>query len=215
MELIKKTVLRVMTTGTTTGCTGGSCVVIIPDTGITYYFNININGVAENIGFFNAYDFSGVTGTTITPTFITITGGSSSRLSELRKYVVSGTTAQIYVTGGNWTTDGVDLGQTSGSTYVYYLGGIQYTDLLTGFTSGTTFTFTGQGYSNPEFINKPIYQDPNKEIIISNPKILDDVFIVRQELSAFDKNYRLEYVRTLNDLETYAGGAFFNIINNT
>jgi hypothetical protein len=55
----------------------------------------------------------------------------------------------------------------------------------------------------------------NKENIISNPKIYNDVFIVRQEVSAFDGNYRLEYIRTLVDLTTYAGGNFFNIVNNT
>jgi hypothetical protein len=144
-----------------------------------------------------------------------VTGSSSSRLTELRKYIVSGTTAQIYVTGGNLLTDGVDLGQTTSNKFVYFLGGIKYTDILTGDTSGTTFSFTGQGYSGPDFITAPIYKNPNKENIISNPKIYDDVFIVRQELSAFDQNYRLEYIQSLVDLTTYAGGNFFNIVNNT
>src|ERR1035437_2295855 len=72
------------------------------------------------------------------------------------------------------------------------------------------------GYTNnPNFVIKPIYQKPNKENIISNPKISNDVFIIRQELPAFDGNYRLEYIRKLVDLETYAAGKFFNIINNT
>jgi hypothetical protein len=34
-------------------------------------------------------------------------------------------------------------------------------------------------------------------------------------LSAFDQNYRLEYIQSLVDLTTYAGGNFFNIVNNT
>jgi len=50
---------------------------------------------------------------------------------------------------------------------------------------------------------------------VSNPKINDDVFIVRQELSAFDSNYKLEFIRNLVDLTSYAGGNFFNIVNNT
>ena len=58
-------------------------------------------------------------------------------------------------------------------------------------------------------------KEVNKKNIISNPKINDDVFISRQQLSAFDKNYRLEYINNLSDLETYAGGNFFNIVNNT
>ena len=55
----------------------------------------------------------------------------------------------------------------------------------------------------------------NKENIISNPEIANDVFIDRQEISAFDQNYRLEYIGSLVDLTTYAGGGFFNIVNNT
>lgn len=146
-----------------------------------------------------------------------VTGSSSSRLSELRKYVVNVPFAQQYVSGGNLTTDGVDYPNSiSGVSVVYFLGGIRYVDLLTGSTSGTTFSFLAQGTGNTaNFINAPIYQDPNKENIISNPKIYDDVFIVRQEVSAFDKNYRLEYIRNLVDLKTYAAGSFFNIVNNT
>ena len=146
-----------------------------------------------------------------------VTGSSSSRLTELRKYVVTNVFSNQYVGGGNLTTDGVDYPNSiSGVSVVYFLGGIRYVDLLTGSTSGTTFSFLAEGTGNTaNFISAPIYQDPNKENIISNPKIYDDVFIVRQEVSAFDKNYRLEYVRNLVDLKTYAAGGFFNIVNNT
>lgn len=166
-------------------------------------------------GLATGYSTGYITGTTITPISYNVTGQSSSRLVELRKYVISGTTAQIYVTGGNLTTDGVDLAQTTSDMFVYFLGGIRYVDILSGIASGTTFSFIGQGFIDANFINKPIYKDMNKENIISNPKIYDDVFIIRQELSAFDKNYRLEYITNLVDLETYAGGNFFNIVNNT
>lgn len=149
----------------------------------------------------------------------TVTGTSSSRLTELRKYVISGTTAQIYVTGGTISTDGVNLVQSNVNQIVYYLGGIKYVDTYTGLTSGTSFTFNtlGTGNTNNFIQNYPYfyYKDPNKENIISNPKINDDVFIVRQEISAFDGNYRLEYIQSLVDLTTYAGGKFFNIVNNT
>jgi hypothetical protein len=262
MELIKRTIYRIMTTGTTTGCTG-TCRVIIPYSGTGFTYNINIGLVqnAEDIGFFNAYtidspyyfiqlsgatsaitkqniikfesvitggttlaasglviayDNGYITGTTITPTTINVTGQSSSRLIELRKYTITSIFANQYISGGTVIYDGVDyLNSVSGGSVTYYIGGIKYVDILTGNTSGTTFSFIGQGLSGPDFINKPIYKDPNKENIISNPKIYDDVFIVRQELSAFDKNYRLEYINNLVDLETYAGGGFFNIVNNT
>jgi len=149
-----------------------------------------------------------------------ITGTTeNSRLAELRKYTTSTVFANQYVSGGNWTTDGVDYNTSTGNTVVYYLGEpkcIKYVDYLTGVTSGTTFSFEGQGISEPNFITGGTYiKNPNKEKIISNPKIFDDVFIIRYDLSAFDKNYRLEYIRNLVDLTTYAGGKYFNIVNNT
>ena len=79
--------------------------------------------------------------------------------------------------------------------------------------TGTTFGFIPQNEGN--FIDEQYIKNPNKEKIISNPKIFDDVFITRDELSAFNKNYRLEYIRNLVDLTTYAGGKYFNIINNS
>jgi hypothetical protein len=215
MEFIKKTIQQIMTTGTTTGCTG-TCRVIIPDTGVTYNIKLLLSQELSDIGFFDAYDFSGFTGTTgITNTTYTVTGECTSRLSELRKYTISGFTSQ-YVSGGTYIVDGVDYSNSNENQIItYYLGGIKYVDILSGVTSGSTFTFTGLGLINPNFINKPTYKDPKKENIISNPKINNDVFIQRQELSAFDKNYRLEYIKNLVDLETYAGGKFFNIIKNT
>jgi hypothetical protein len=204
-----------MTTGTTTGCTG-TCRVIIPNTGTTYNFKILLNQETKNLGFFEAYPLSGVTGTTITYIPYVVTGECTSRLLELRKYTVTNIFSQQYFTGGTYGVDGVDVNVSIPNVFlVYYLGGIKYVDLMTGTTSGSTFNFTSQGYANPNFINKPIYKDPNKENIISNPNISNDVFIVRQELSAFDGNYRLEYIKKLVDLETYAAGSFFNIIKNT
>jgi hypothetical protein len=145
-----------------------------------------------------------------------VTGESSSRLSELRKYTVSSAFTDQYFSGGTYTVDGVDYYvSNTGTSITYYLGGIKYVDQLTGSTSGTTFRFTGLGITSPNFINVPIYKDPNKENIISNPKISNDVFIIRQELSAFENNYRLEHVKNLIDLETYAGGKYFNIVNNS
>jgi len=145
-----------------------------------------------------------------------VTGASSSRLSELRKYTITTVFANQYVTGGNFAVNGVDIiNSTPPETIIYYLGGIRYVDVTTGTTSGTTFSFIAQGTSSANFINTPIYKDPKKDNIISNPKINDDVFIIRQELSAFEKNYRLEYIKNLNDLTTYASGNFFKIVNNS
>lgn len=171
-----------------------------------------------------------------------VTGSSNSRLSELRKYVVTPIFVNQYIGGGNYNTDGVDYINTidPSKSIIYYLGGIKYIDVfgtktiyaldyndtdtfineinekfIIVYGTDTTFTFTALGTSSPDFINVPYYKDPNKENIVSYPKINDDVFIIRQELSAFDKNYRLEFIKNLVDLETYASGKFFNIVNNT
>jgi len=164
-----------------------------------------ISGTTDDV------DYVGFTG----GSFV-VTGESISRLSELRKYTVTTVFTNQYIGGGTYSSDGVDYGSSiSGVSIVYYIGGIRYVDILTGTTAKTTFDFISTGVLSPSFINAPIYKDPKKENIISNPKIGDDVFIVRQALSAFDNNYRLEQIKNLNELVTYAGGNFFNIVNNT
>ena len=208
MEVLNKTVYRIMTTGTTSG----GAFVIIPNTGVTYNFKINLIQETKDVGFQDVYDSTQI-GTTVSNTQYAITGTCVSRLSELRKYTVTDVFANQYVGGGSPTVDGVSYSASIGGIIVYYLGGIEFIDNI---AAGTTkFRFNTNGLSNPNFLNKPTFQNPNKENIISNPKINDDVFIVRQELSAFDKNYKLEYIKGLVDLETYAGGRFFNIVNNT
>jgi hypothetical protein len=81
MEILKKTIQRVMTTGTTTGCT--ECYVIIPDINIYYTLKVCLTQEAQDMGFFDAYTtgntvvegettLSGtLEGTTITPTVVT------------------------------------------------------------------------------------------------------------------------------------------------
>jgi hypothetical protein len=218
MELLKKKIHQITTTGTTTGCT--PCAVIIPDTTVNYYFNILLTAESHDIGFFDAY--TEISGSSINDSVSfyssqTVTGKSTSRLTELRKYTITSVFADQYINNGSPSSDGVDLYNTiPNEKIVYYLGGIRYVDILVdGVTKSTTFNFTSQGYNSPNFIDVPYYKNPNKENIISNPKIYDDVFIIRQELSAFDKNYRLEYIKNLVDLTTYAAGSFFNIVNNS
>jgi len=152
---------------------------------------------------------------------MTITGESTSRLSELEKYAKSSNFFDRYFSSTDITTDGVNQSASNTSSYpkvvVYYIGEIIYSDTKEDANSDwvTTFSFEGQGYSSPDFIDAPTYKDPNKENIIQNPKIENDVFIDREEMSAFQKNYNLEYIESLSELETYAAGKYFNIVNNT
>ena len=217
METVKKTIKLALTTGTTYNSSGQSIIVIIPDTGVTYNMSILMSNTILDWGFFDAYDFTGVTGTTLSPLIpYIVTGFSSSRLIELKKYVVTSNILDQYFQSTSPLIDGVNpiLSQVP-NKFVYYLGGITYDETVDESGSTTTFTFNGEGHQSANFINKPIYKDPNKENIIQNPKIESDVFIDREEISAFDKNYKLEYIENLVDLETFAAGSYFNIINNT
>lgn len=144
-----------------------------------------------------------------------VTGSSNTRLPELRNYKITSSWYNKYTTGGSPTQDGIVVGSSSASHIEYYIGGILYVDEIGVSGTTTTFSFTAKGTDSSDFVNLPYYKDPNESKIISNPKINDDVFIIREELSAFDKNYKLEYVSNMIDLITYAGGRYFNIINNT
>lgn len=53
MEVIKKTIKQAVTTGTTTGCTGTTCYVIIPDLTAVYNVNICIKQKVKDWGFFD------------------------------------------------------------------------------------------------------------------------------------------------------------------
>jgi len=148
-----------------------------------------------------------------------ITGESKSRLSELKKHAVNSSFFNRYELSNGSSTNGVDKNKSNLSAtpqkIVYYIDGIIYTDFVYENRTVTKFRFSGQGCNSPDFINKPIIKDLNKSNLISKPKVNSDVFIIRQELSAFKKNYKLKDIRNLNDLTTYAGGRFFNIVNNT
>lgn len=159
------------------------------------------------------------TTTTVAPVLY-ITGESKSRLSELKKYSITGDFFNRYSGSTGAVTDGVNESLSNISAYpqviVYYIGEITYTDYVYGDANDiTTFKFLGQGYSSPDFIDEPLVKHPDKSNIIQNPKVYNDVFIVRQEASAFDKNYKLKDVKSLIALKTYAGGRYFNIVSNT
>ncbi|MFW6219450.1 MAG: hypothetical protein ACOC33_01150 [bacterium] len=150
---------------------------------------------------------------------MTVTGFSSTRLNELKKYVITSDFLDKYKQSQGSLSNGIDVSQ---STYengngivVYHIDNITYYDHFeNGEIIKTTYRFTRQGYNSPDFIDFPIYKDPNKHNLTSNPKIDSDVFIDRQQISAFDKNYKLNFIKNLSDLTTYASGRYFNVVNN-
>lgn len=146
----------------------------------------------------------------------TVTGISSSRLVELRKYRISGDLSEIYFTSTSNVNDGVNISLSTGNIIVYYIGGITYTDQTVGGITTTTFTFESLGYSDTNnFVDLPIIKDENKENIIDKPEVENDVFIIRQSIPVFENQYRFNNIRSFAELQFYAGGGFFNIINNT
>ena len=222
MEYLKKIIQQAVTTGTTTGCT--NCAVIIPDTGVTYNIKFCLTSDSHDLGFFNTYDYTGITGTTISTTPYIVTGTTTSMLNQIKKYAVTPYVINQYFLSNNYLIDGLDLarsglvGQTNVTGFTnynvyYYVGGITYLQ-LSGTTGTTVFQLIGQAFSSANFVNRPILKDENKENMTGKPIIGSDVFIVRQEFSVFERNYNLEFIRNLAQLETYAGGAYFNIVNN-
>jgi hypothetical protein len=123
----------------------------------------------------------------------------------------------LYFTGNTSSVDGLNVtASTSGSTYLYYIGGITYNDTVISGLTSTIYSFISSGNSNADnFDNLPIVKNVGKEGLYDEPEVFNDVFIVRQSLSVFENIYRISTVDDLVQLEKYAGGAKFNIISNT
>jgi hypothetical protein len=149
----------------------------------------------------------------------TVTGNSRSRLSELEKYVVSTNPAIKYYSGGSVTTDGLSsFSITSAmSALTYYIGGIKYDDVtFSGATATTTtFSFTMTSFPWQNFDVKRVIKLESKQNMVENSQVNRDVFIERQSLGVFERNYRLRAVNAVNDIISYAGGDYFTIYNNT
>lgn len=208
--MIKKTIQLNPTGGTGT-------------TEIFYSVNILLTTNIQDYGFFDTYSgFTGATGITGTP--YTVTGTSSSRLTELAKYVVTTAPWDKYILSNISSVDGLDLSQSNtGGTggfyiYTYYLGGIIYTDFLaTGSTATTTiFSFQSLGINDSNnFDDFPIIKIESKQNMTENPFINSDVNIIRQNLSIIEDTVRLRSVNKLSDITSYGGGNFFTIYNNS
>lgn len=212
MDKIKRQVKLITTTGTTSGNT-----VFVADTTVTYNFKIVLTTKQKDWGLFDYIESSGVTGTT---GYTTVTGVSSSRLDELRKYSTTGDLSKQFFTSTSSVSDGLNTGLTStgltASTYVYYIGGITYTDTIIDDVITTTFTFQSLGHWNrSNFDNGTIIKDFTKNNVVAVPEVKDDVFIIRQETSIFENQYRLKAITNISDLTYYGGGSHFNIVNNT
>jgi hypothetical protein len=149
-----------------------------------------------------------------------VTGYCQTRLGELRKYAVTGVLGVRYFLSSGSTSDGVNpfltIEGVSASTYVYYLGGITYNDQIVGSGITTTFVFNSLGTGDTNnFVYEPLIKLESKQNMVENPRVNRDVFIERQQMSVFERNYRLRAVNRLSDVLSYAGGNYFEVYNNT
>lgn len=221
MELIKKK-FKYLPSGSTTplsAITGFS-----GDTGTTgasYNLNFLLTTKDNNFGFFEPVTAATGTGTTIThASTFTVTGQSKSKIEELRKYTVTQNLSNRYFTTIDPNGSGLDLseskiGDVTGDTLIYYISGITYREIRTTGTTATTFSFQSKGLNSPNFINKPMIKDESIQEIVAKPKVIENIFIDRQQVSVFENNYRLRDIRNITELQLYAGGNFYNIVNNT
>ena len=210
MEILKKQVKRIMTTGKT-----GNDIYIMPDLSVDYFFKISLVSNTKDIGFFDTSN-SEDTENSISTYNASITGECKSRLSELKKYGDFNDFNLKYYQNGSFLNNGVDYQNSMENDHiVYYIDGIKYIDQYIDNSLKTLFVSYDSGYNTDNYENFFYYKDPNKENIVTMPKTSNDVFIIRQELPVFDKNNNLEFIDSLIRLETYAGGGYYNIINNT
>ena len=147
-----------------------------------------------------------------------VTGLTPSKLTELKKYRITGALSERYFTGGTLTSDGIVVSSSTDNVVInYFIGGIKYTDFFDdeGNYDRTEFSFEAQGTNSPDFIDGRLIKDSAKENIIGMPEVDNDVFIIRQSLSVFENQYRLRAISNLSELNFYAGGSNFNIISNT
>jgi len=142
-----------------------------------------------------------------------ITGESTSRLSELKRYKVTNVFAQKYIGGGSFTSNGVDYNSSSeNNVVVYYIDGIKYRDIYKKNGIRTTFEFTPHPM---DVTDGNLVKKHNMGPIIGKPKVSDDVFITRQETSAFNDIFLLENIDNLSEITTFAGSNYFNVIQNS
>lgn len=212
MDKINKVIFREVITGLT-ATTQGYKYIIIPNTGITYNVKFLLTTKNKNLGHFRV----DTTGTTITNNeYNEITGQCSTRLSELEKYTITEDVFKKYYTGGSINNNGVVVDLTiPNQKIVYYIDGIKYVDILSGETSGITFNiYKPQGITNISFNNNNYYKNIDIFGNVDNPEIDNDVFIVRDEKSVLENNYKLEYIKNLRMLYSYIGGNYFKINKN-
>lgn len=147
---------------------------------------------------------------------VTVTGTCESRLNEVRKYKTTGSLSDRYFTSLTPNNDGINLFETTeGVIFVYYINGVTYTDTIENGVTTTIFQLTSLGYDEElNFTNTVILKDFAKDNVVDVPEVNSEVFITRQSISVFEDQIRMNNISDLSELLFYAGGSYFNIVNN-
>jgi hypothetical protein len=191
---------------------------IVPNLNTNYVFPFLLTSDHKNLGFFDVYDFSGETGTTVDTFNYTVTGYCDSRLYTLEKYTITNNIVDKYFHSTDITINGVNFNESTYSEYpmtiIYYVDGIKYVDSyiddsIDGYVN-TYFVFNST-YPNDNFINKPYYKISYNDQLTNKIKIESDIFIERQKISVFSGNMSIENIRNLYELKSYRSGNYYNI----
>ena len=143
-----------------------------------------------------------------------VSGSCTSRLNELKKYKITENFSEKYFGFGSTTTNGVDYLNSTPDNILYYIDGIKYNDVIVNNVTNSSFEFISTGYNSVDFITDEVIKVVEKENLTSNPKIENDLFIDRQQISVFENNYKLEHIKNMVQLNTYVSGKYFNIVSN-
>jgi hypothetical protein len=140
-----------------------------------------------------------------------LSGETTTRLNELKKYKPTNIFTEKYISGGDLNNNGVDYASSvEGEKVIYFINGIKYIDELD--EQRTVFEFEpNHGETQTQNLVKLF----DLSDVINKPKIKNDVFISRQQIPVFVENRMLEELHILYELTTFAGGGHYKIIKNT
>lgn len=141
-----------------------------------------------------------------------VTGTTYSRLEELVKYGIGNSFSNKYRKSNTISVDGVNYDISTENYVVYYINGITYVDDFD--LEITTYSYPPKELDYGRVDALRIYKDPKKMKIRNNPTTTNDLDIDRQEISVFDGIYKLSDLENLEEVASYAGGKYFDIINN-
>ncbi len=136
-----------------------------------------------------------------------VTGDCESRLSEVETY-----DQQFpYKLGINGVTDIVHNFDGTIFSVSYTIDGINYITELSDLY--TVYSYAARGIDSINGVNFSLIKSDKTLGLNRKPEVLSLINIERQEISVFESHYRIQNIKNMGDLLTYAGGNYFNIVD--